>query len=311
MAYHALTDNFRSFFGELNPTLTTERAAASEYAAVKALIEDRAGLAVALAPTCFLQGSYRQQTAIHTLHDVDVVALCELWQPGSAAGGGGVTWDRHQIFDTVAAPLLASSRFRDRVRYSQTSMCIKIDGPMRVEILPVVYRAGNNDSASEPFRLHRPETQQWEDGYARFHQQWLTWKNDASKTDGNFIPMIKVLKHLRSHHGVSGVSFHLECVLFALPDSAFAGTPPDYITRVLASIAGHTAAAWHATTIRTPCKDRAIFSTTEWAYGSWAHFHQFISECSKYATLAATTTDRQTAIACWQQLFGDTFFPHL
>src|SRR5688500_967621 len=110
MTTHALSDNFRSFFGNLNPPTATEQIAAAEYAATKSLIEDRNGAAAALSPVCFLQGSYKQQTAIHTLHDIDIVALCELWQPASGAPGPGPTWTRHQIFDTIAAPLVNSTR---------------------------------------------------------------------------------------------------------------------------------------------------------------------------------------------------------
>lgn len=311
MAIHALADNFRAFFGAVNPTATTEQIAAREYAAIKALIEDPNGPAAVLSPICFLQGSYRQQTAIHTLHDIDVVALCGLWQPGATGPGAGPTWDRHQIFDTIASPLLASARYRNRVRYSQTSTCIKVDTDMRVEILPVVYRSGNNDSANEPFRLYRPENQQWEDGFARYHQNWLTWKNDATRTGGNFIPMIKVLKHMRSHHNISAVSFHLECLLFALPDTIFAGGAADYIARVLNSIAAHTAQSWYATAIRTPCRDRSLFVATEWTYESWVRFHEFVATCAAFATLATQTDDRQTAIGYWQYLLGDGFFPHL
>ena len=311
MSTHALTENFRSFFGKLNPSTTTEQIAAAEYAAIKALIEDRDGLAAALSPVCFLQGSYRQQTAIHTLHDIDIVALCELWQPGATGPSAGPTWGRHEIFDTIAAPLLNSQKYRGKVRYNQTSMCIKVDGAMRSEILPVVYKFGNEDSTKEPFRLHRPETQTWEDGFARLHQQWLSWKNNADKTSGNFIPAIKVLKHLRSHHRMDAVSFHIECLLFALPDATFAGGPADYIARILNAIAGHPAETWHRTVIKTPCKDRDIFTASEWTLENWRVFHRRIAEMAEYATAAVNSEDKAIAIGLWQFVLGDAFFPHL
>jgi hypothetical protein len=230
MAYHALSDNFAAFFTRLNPSPTFIQRAASHHATVTGLIEDRAGLARSLSPQCFLQGSYRQRTAIYTINDVDIVVLCELWHPG-AGNGEGSSSSRHDIFDTIAAPLLADGRYRDKVRYSPQSMCIKVDLGIKLEILPVVYKAGTTDPRAEPFRLFRPETDQWEDGYARYHQQWLSWKN--GQAHDNFIPCIKVLKHLRSRFGLGAVSFHLECLLFRLPDHLFAGGPADYIAQVL------------------------------------------------------------------------------
>ena len=180
------------------------------YTTVKALIEDPNGAARELSPQCFLQGSYRQATAIHTINDIDIVVLCELWQPPSGGAGVGRSWSRDDILNTVAAPLFADARYRAKVRYGPQSMCIKVDLGIKVEILPVVYKQGNNDASVEPFRLYRPEAAEWQDGFARYHQRWLTWKNSAGKTGSNFIPMIKVLKHLRSVFAVNAVSFHLE-----------------------------------------------------------------------------------------------------
>jgi hypothetical protein len=78
MAVHGLSRHFGWFFRRLNPSPTFVARASSEYGTVKGLIENPLGPAAALAPHCFLQGSYGQQTAIHTINDVDVVALCRL-----------------------------------------------------------------------------------------------------------------------------------------------------------------------------------------------------------------------------------------
>src|SRR5687768_3545047 len=109
MAYHSLTDNFRSFFGRLNPNPTVASGAAREHQHVTALIEDRSGPAAPIAPVCFLQGSYKQQTAIHDINDVDVVALCQLWYPSSSGSGDG--WNRDRIFATIVAALARSARY--------------------------------------------------------------------------------------------------------------------------------------------------------------------------------------------------------
>jgi hypothetical protein len=85
MAIHALSNHFGYFFSRLNPSTSFEAQASSQYNTVKGLIEDPSGLAKALSPQCFLQGSYRQATAIHAINDIDVIALCHLWQPGSTA----------------------------------------------------------------------------------------------------------------------------------------------------------------------------------------------------------------------------------
>lgn len=296
------------FFRRLNPSPTFESQASSEYNSIKSLIEDRRGLAGELAPVCFLQGSYKQDTAIYTINDVDLIALCKLWQP--SAGGSRRTYGRDEIFKVIAAPLLNDRRYGGKVRYNSGSMCIKVELGIKVEILPVVFKSGNDDPGVEPFRLYRPETGQWEDGYARYHQQWLTWKNAAERTAGNFVPAIKVLKHLRSHYRLDAVSFHLECLLFALSNETFGGGAADWIANVLGRIAATPAATWYQWRLETPCKDgRDIFSGAEWKAESWLAFHQCVVAWARAAQAAVSETRRERAIALWQTLLGDDFFP--
>lgn len=306
MAIHSYASNFQAFFGRLNPSPGFEQVAAREYGSIKMLIENRSDRAASLAPLCFLQGSYRQQTAIYTINDIDIVALCALWQPGS---GTGSSWSRDQIFATIAAPLLNDYRYRDKVRYDRASTCIKVDRGIKVEILPVVYRQGNNDPNVEPFRLYRPETATWEDGYARNHQNWLTWKNGVNQTAGNFIPAVKVFKHLRSWFNVDAVSFHLECLLFPLPDGLFHGGPADYIPALLEYIASYSAASWYASVLKTACGDRDIFVPTEWSLAKWVEFHELVTLVAPAARAASRESGWEAGIVKWQAILGAEFFP--
>lgn len=244
MLVHALGKHFDSFFGRLNPSSTFEQQASSEHHSIIRLIEDASGLASSLSPTCFLQGSYKQQTAICTINDIDIVARCHLpafrltvWPEQC--------WKRDEIFETIAAPLRTDSRYNDKIRYGSSSMCIKVDLGIKIEILPVIERPLRANTDEEPFFLYRPKTRRWENGYARRHQRYLSEKNGQVRTGGNFIPAIKVLKHLRSYHELDIVSFHLECLLYSLPDELFRGNAAAYIVAILHAIAGRSAEGWY------------------------------------------------------------------
>jgi hypothetical protein len=306
MVYHALTRHFAYFFGRLNPSESFGTRAAAHYGNVKDLIESRTGPARVLSPRCFLQGSYRNETATYTINDVDVVALCALWQPGSGSGSG---WDRDAIFDTIAAPLYNDLRYYNKIRYGAQSMVIKLDIEPRLEILPVVYKAGNYDFNKEPFRLYRPENAQWEDGYARYHKRLLSGKNEVGKTANNFVPAIKVFKHLRTRYSVPAVSFHVECLLYSLPNSLFRGGPADYIPDVLFEIVATSASSWYARYLPTPCGDRDIFTNEEWGRADWEAFHRAAEQWSLWANIARYATDRDVAIQYWRSLLGEDFFP--
>src|SRR5436309_478719 len=176
MANHALTQHFASFFKKLNPSPSFEATAASEHKTIRGLIENPNGPAASLLPTCFLQGSYKQDTAIYTINDVDLVVLCRLWQGGEGTGGGR-SYTRNEIFQIIAAPLVDDYRYRGKVVYGPTSMCIKVNLGIKVEILPVVYKSGIYDPQAEPFRLYRRATGLWEDGYAQYQQKQLSEAN--------------------------------------------------------------------------------------------------------------------------------------
>ncbi len=188
-------------------------------------------------------------------------------------------------------------------------MCIKLDVEPKVEILPVVYRAGNDDPSKEPFVLHRPEQQRWEDGYARYHKRWLSYKNRAEATANNFVPAVKVLKHLRTKYSSPAVSFHLECLLYALPDNVFLGGPADYIPNMLSEIVATPASSWYARYLPTPCSDRDIFTPTEWRKADWETFHQVAEQWALWANIARYAGNRGEAVRYWRFLLGEDAFP--
>ena len=311
MAVHSLSKHFQVFLARLNPGSSFEQTASSQHNTIRDLIEDRNGPAAALAPITFLQGSYRQQTAIYTINDVDIVALCNLNYPGypDISGGFGKRYGMNEIFQIIAAPLLADLRYRDKVRFGPQSMCIKVDLSIKVEILPVVFKTGTTDPQQEPFVLYRPETNRWEDGFARYNQAWLSIKNSAARTQGNFIPAIKVLKHIRSLFGLSAVSFHIECLLYSLADSVFLGGPADYLPSVFRSIAAHKPEEWYRSRCMTPCGDRDIFTAPEWGTQDWWKFHEIVSQCSAIAQGAVAATTQTQAIQAWQAILGANLFP--
>lgn len=127
-------------------------------------------------------------------------------------------------------------------------------------------------------------------------------------TDGNFVPMIKVVKHLRDVAGLDAVSFHIETLLYHIGDQYFLGSPAEYIPTVLLAIAAQTAEQWYDQQVMTPCGDRDIFTPTEWTRSSWNSFHEALSMWAIRAEIAAGNADRRGTIAGWKYLIGDNYF---
>jgi hypothetical protein len=300
---HDLSANFVSFFSKLNPSQRFRDQAARQYATVKKVLEDHC----VLEPICFLQGSYREHTAIHTINDVDIVVLCKLWQPGARSTAGGPGWDRDSVFAAVAAPLLERTRYAGKVHYGPRSMCIKVDLGIKLELLPAVFASGNLDPAQEPFRLYRPSTGQWADGFAREHQARLSKKN--ADCNGNFIPAVKVMKHLRSLLDLSTVSFHIECLLYALPHEVYRGRPDEYIPAMLDYLAYGPRVAFTENLTTTPCGERRLFTPTEFSEERWQEFSLALGFWEPRARAARGASNRREAVANWKMLLGDQYFP--
>lgn len=308
MAIHSLDKNFRQFFSRINPSSSYEATASSEHNNVVRLLESTNGPAAEIGPKCFLQGSYRQDTAIHTINDVDIVALCALQQPRGE--GYGKTYSRDDIFNLLAGSLARDYRYRNKIRYRAQSLCIKIDLDIKVEILPAVKKVGVTDFDHEPFRIYRPELGEWVDAYARYHQRRLTEKN---KTVGNFKPMIKVFKHLRDiWQGLNkedAISFNIECLLYCVPNSVFSGSIADAVEGVLSSVASFTPAQAVSSGITSPCGDKILFSDSEWSNVAYNRFHGYVKKWAALAYKANRQQDWNDAVDVWKALLGDKYFP--
>jgi hypothetical protein len=309
LAYNELTEQFQAFFNNINPSSTYEKIASSEHRNVIKLLEDPEGPSAELSPKCFLQGSYKQDTAIHTINDIDIVALCgNLVHPGN---GVSRSWSRDEIFDTLAAGLYINSRYRNKIRYNKKSMCIKVELDIKVEILPAVKKAGTFSTDIEPFRIHDADTAQWIDAYAREHQKLITQKNKS--TNNLFKPIIKIFKHLRdTFHGSNArdaISFHIECLLYRVPNSLFTSSIPNTVEKVLTCIANFSPSQALSSNIYSPCGNRLLFSSTEWNITSYGQFNALVTQWSALARIANSKYSLDEAITFWKKLLGEDYFP--
>jgi hypothetical protein len=303
-AHNKCSKQFASFFTNLNPAATYEAAAARAHGEIRSLIEDPDGPAGALRIRSFLQGSYRRDTAIHTINDVDVVALCHVAYRPSANRA-----TRDQIHDMVKLGIAASERYSKKIHHGPESICVKVvlKGVV-VEVLPALYFPGQPLDV-DPCYIFKDG--QWVPAFARRHQELVSEKN--AKTDGMFVPMIKVLKHLRSQSGrlavSDAVSFHLECLLFAVADTVYSGSYGECIARVLTSLAGFTPQKAEQSGLRTPVRDKVLFAEDEWNIGAYSRFHPFVREWAAAANEANAEKDADIAAASWQALLREKYFP--
>lgn len=310
-AKHKLSQNFTAFFKRINPSPTYEETAASAHSQITDLIEDVDGPAGDLRINCFLQGSYKRDTAIHTINDVDVVALCSLSHTPLANQK-----TRDQIFKMITDAITSNETYRDKVQYRKRSVCIKvIPKGIKIEVLPALRMRGK-PYEYEPFYIFHPNEDEsidgyWQQSFARQHQRLITQKN--SDTNGNLIPIIKALKHLRfiDNHlaDEDAVSFRLECLLYALKNSIYNGSMCECIEMVLQSIAGFMPAKAQESRLTSPCRDKKLFHQEEWDISAYTRFHNVVVRWYEIAQNANREHDKEKAISLWKDLLGENYFP--
>ncbi len=307
---HALTDNFSAFLKRINPSPTYEKNASSAYNNVKQILESDEDMKE-LAPHVFLQGSYKRDTAIYTINDVDIVVLCtNLHYPPSS--GPARSWSRDEIFSTVAGAIKSNSLYKDKVKYDSRSKCIKVETSVGLDVLPVVRSQGHHDVRYEPVFMYHPDYGKWVETYARYHQEYCSEKNKYS--NGNFIPMIKITKHLRdSTSGLSSdiaPSFYIECLLYDIDNGKYSNTLALSIVEVLVAVAMNYAPdSIYKIGLNSPCGDRQILSLKEWAQADYEVFYKHTIAWAKLAIEALKENDREKAITKWKRLLGDAYFP--
>lgn len=308
-ACHKLTRHFAAFFKRLNPAPTYEAMAARAHSQITGLIEDKERPAGDLRARCFLQGSYKRDTAIHTINDVDIVALCSLSYAPTANRG-----TRDHVFEMIGDTIATHGTYRDKISYRKHSVCIKVllEG-VKIEILPAL-RVRGEPYEYEPFYMFRPSDERggsWQQAFARRHQEQCSQKN--SQTGGLFVPMIKVLKHLRSTENslmdADAVSFHIECLLFSVRDSVYSGSTCECVEAVLRALAGFTPDKAEHSGIRSPCRDRLLFGPDEWDLGAYKRFNAAAGRWHEMAATANAVPDEEDAVSAWRQLLGDSYFP--
>lgn len=169
--------------------------------------------------------------------------------------------------------------------------------------------------------MWRPERQEWALSYGQEHQQKLSRKNAAAMrymqngmsvhlgTDGNFIPMIKIFKHLCKFYDFKVVSFFIESLLHSLPDDLFWGSAPVRLTKVLKAIGAMNPEDWWTTQLWTPCGDRNLFAAQYWNQENWTIFVLFCRVWATQAESALLAANRNDSIALWQNLLGADYFP--
>ena len=248
----------------------------------------------------FLQGSYRNNTGVAELNDVDIVALSKTVH--STVGRGPaqypISWD--EIFSRVERRFDGHPRFAGLLE--RGDKCIKVDTSLSLDVVPAIYR---HDPDYDPIEVYSFREACRRDNYPRDHRANGVIKNDRQHTDGAFKPTVRLFKRwardVLSDPAVAP-SFYIECAVHHVPDSAFS-------TDLAVSFVGVglylLQDVTRSTVVNSVAGDKDILVESEWHPDKFEQFQRELTDSvisAGKAMRASTTTE---ANRLWRQAFGD------
>jgi hypothetical protein len=265
---------------------------ASKVAAV-ARLQNAIRLALGERYQTFLQGSYKNDTALADINDVDIVAR----RMRATSPADPNEWTAY--FVEVAQQLTEARFIKGEVSFGDK--CVKLGGgKLNADIVPAVsierYR-------SDPLAVWSWREQAERPNYPRRHYANGIKKNNA--TAGRYKPLVRMFKRWASQYDDESPfapSFYVECLVHSVPTRAFAPTYlPGTFYSVGAEICNRALTFW----VPSVANDKNILVASEWGTASFRAFRQHLADDLGHVEAAFGARQAQEANEHWRVAFGD------
>ncbi len=249
----------------------------------------------------FLQGSYKNDTAISDINDVDIVAIRLKTYSGvysSQPVSNFVYWDT--IFSEIEKIL------REQKLYTWTvtrgDKCIEVRGAFNADIIPAVQVS---DHLTDPIAIYSFRAQAEKQNWPRAHYKNGVLKNNVTKD--RYKPTVRIFKNWVSNHFGSNKeiisSFKMEALVHAIPNEKFyddyAGS---FIVGADTILKKLNARSTMPLIIPSVCGGEDI--TTNWGLSGRNMFTRKLTESLSHALTAYNAESSAVADASWELAFN-------
>lgn len=249
----------------------------------------------------FLQGSYKNDTSIKDINDVDIVAL----RKGTVSGvfsaehfENPVSWG--QIFKDATARLEAVEKFKGKT--SIGDKCIKVNGTWNADVVPAVRIAKYTE---DPIAIYSFGTRSEKKNYPRLHYENGVAKQKAtSETYKAVVRMFKKWVTNQWPNGGVAPSFYVECLIYRVPDDRFSSDLALAFFRVgywIESNVKPTALP----VVLSVAGDKDILVQSEWNSSDYAQFHAKHCASTTLVARALKATTQTEATRLWRAAFNE------
>lgn len=249
----------------------------------------------------FLQGSYKNDTAISDINDVDIVAIRLKTYSGTYSSqpvSSTVYWD--QIFSEIEAKLRNQSRYNWTVTRGDKCICVR--GAFNADVVPAVQV--NRDHLIDPIVVYSFRDRREKLNYPRIHYQNGVRKNAA--TDGRYKPLVRMFKnwtlnHFGNNNTVS--SFKTEALVHSIADSNFFDDQTaTFIIAANSTVASLDQAGSGPKSILSVCGQENVCAN--WHLNDINDFVSQLRESASYGLNAYQASSRAAAETYWRSAFN-------
>lgn len=258
------------------PTKTTMEQVVSAHTSIRDLLGANY--------STLLQGSYKNDTALSDINDVDIVAL-DL-HPGA-------TWQA--IFGRIEAILQGSPHYAGK--WTRGDKCIRVNTRMKVDIVPAIGTADRDPIKVFSFSKNK-DRQNWPRGH---------YESGAAKsrtTNGHFKQSVRLFKRWAKcwFPGTKvAPSYYIECALHARPDSDFSGDLAATFERIASGLA---ATSYRSTRLPRIAGDGDLFTAEEWGSAEFSRFQNQLTASLEDVRAARTARDVASGRQAWTRAFN-------
>lgn len=238
----------------------------------------------------FLQGSYRNGTAVANINDVDIVALYDPWRTPCSRP------DWLWLFNHVADILRKTGLVSGSVHLGDK--CVKLAGAVKADIVAAV--SPTPYSSTDPLMIYSRKGNDERPNFPRTHIDNGVKKQKA--TTDTFKPTVRLFKRwVRQYGSLNAPSFYIECAVHSVASPKFNTYLPLSFASVATELLGYTS----LTRIPSVAGDKDILLSSEWAPADFGAFQAKLALDAKLILGAMQASTQSEADRLWKRTFGD------
>jgi hypothetical protein len=258
----------------------------------------------------FLYGSYKRQTAVGDIKDVDVVILTnfDIYEPEHTPA---------KVLRKLKAALARCYDDPDNPEYQRRS--IRVDDPLpdesdaelTLDIIPAVVLNGDENALWVPDR----DQAAWIQSHPKGHLQYVNDLNADDYSNGRFVPLAKIMKWwwkyqcaVRQPNAVrpKPKGFWVECLTAENFDPKKTSFAEQFITTLESVLSKYGSKPIYVPLLKDPGLPMQTIKTSM-DTNEFGVFMTAVSECLDVAKQALEEEDPVTSSEIWREVFGDEF----